>query len=169
MFSHKVKIVRNYKSKDEKILEDVSAQIQPDISFFDNRVDIKRGDYVFVPDLDEPLIVTRVEVRPRGRGVYIKEIKFITESEFLGKQHKSGIGVQEEFSRVIQLNNVSASIYLQVIGASIENSDDIPLKQKKSLIKKVKELENDSYIESLSTNLSLSEEKLKNFNLMISY
>ncbi len=34
---------------------------------------------------------------------------------------------------------------------------------------KVRELENDPYIESLITNLSLSEEKLKNFNLTISY
>jgi hypothetical protein len=172
MFPHKVKIVRNYNSKDEKILKDVSAYIQPELSFFDDHVDIKKGDYVIVPELDEPLIVSRVEVRPRGRGVYIKEVKFISESEFLGKENKSGISVQEEFhgiSRGIQLNNISATIYLQALENSIENSSDIPLKQKESLIKKVRELENDPYIESLITNLSLSEEKLKNFNLTISY
>ena len=149
MFPHKVKIVRNYNSKDEKILKDVSAYIQPELSFFDDHVDIKKGDYVIVPELDEPLIASRVEVRPRGRGVYIKEVKFISESEFLGKENKSGISVQEEF------HGISRGIQ--------------PLKQKESLIKKVRELENDPYIESLITNLSLSEEKLKNFNLTISY
>lgn len=38
---------------------------------------------------------------------------------------------------------------------AIENSEVIPLNQKKSLIRKVEELENDPYIETLMTTVSL--------------
>ncbi len=171
MFPHRVKIIRNYKSDDERILMDVHADIQPDKSYFDNNVDIKKGDYVFVPDLDEPLIVAKVEVRPRARGMYIKETKLVNESEFFGKVDKNKIIPQDfqDISRVIELNNISGAVYLKALERSIENSDDIPVKQKNSLIMKVRDLENDPYIKDLSTNLSLSEKKLKNFNLTISY
>ena len=156
---------------DERILMDVPADIQPDKSYFDNNVDIKKGDYVFVPDLDEPLIVAKVEVRPRARGMYIKETKLVNESEFFGKVDKSKIVPQDfqSISRVIELNNISGAVYLKALERSIENSDDIPVKQKNSLIMKVRDLENDPYIKDLSTKLSLSEKKLKNFNLTISY
>jgi hypothetical protein len=171
MFPHRVKIIRNYKSKDEKILMDVPADIQPEKSYFDNNVDIKKGDYVFVPELDEPLIVAKVEVRPRARGMYIKETKLINESEFFRKVDKSKIVPQDfqNINRVIELNNISGAVYLKALERSIENSDEIPVKQKNSLIMKVRELENDPYIKDLSTKLSLSEKKLKNFNLTLSY
>ena len=140
-------------------------------SYFDDKVDIKRGDYVFIPDLDEPLIVAKVEVRPRARGMYIKETKLFSETEFFGKVDKRKIVPQDfqDISRVVELNNISSSVYLKALERSIENSDDIPVKQKNSLIMKVRELENEPYIEDVSIKLSLSEKKLKNFNLTISY
>lgn len=100
MYPHKVKIVRNYKSKDEKIQKDVPAYIQSELSYFDDDADIKRGDYVFVPDLDEPQIVEKVEVRPRGIGVYVKEIKLRPESAVLGKKQKSGITLQKDIPEI---------------------------------------------------------------------
>lgn len=172
MYPHKVKIIRNYNSKNMNIQEEVPAYIKSDLSFFDNDTDIKRGDYVFLPGLDEPRIVEEVKVQPRGIGVYIKEVRLIPESEISDNSGKDGTIVNGDFqgfSNVITLNNVNASLYLDVIMRSIEDSEELHDKQRKILLKKLDELRNDPYIETLKTNLSLPKEKLKGLNLKISY
>ena len=62
MKSNLVKIIRNYQSDNEEIQEDVKVRIQSDVSFFDIDVDIKRLDYVIIPNSAEPYVVAKVRV-----------------------------------------------------------------------------------------------------------
>jgi hypothetical protein len=82
MKSNFVKIIRNYRSENEEIQENVKARIQSDVSFFDLEVDIKRLDYIIIPDVDEPLVVEKVRVY-EGRPPFHKEVILIRSQIFM--------------------------------------------------------------------------------------
>lgn len=155
---HKVEIIRNHGLKDETIQKDVPGNIQPKTSFFEINVDIKKGDYVLVPHLEEPQIVERVDVFEGGRLEH-KEVKLIPESEFLKKQDVSPININQNFhgdvenvaGRDISITNITADVYLHALQRAIADSKDIPQENKNDLIQKIVELKDNPYIISLSS------------------
>jgi len=158
MKSKLVKIIRNYNSENEEIQDDVKAVIQSDISFFDLDVDIKRLDYVIIPNRDEPLVVEKVRAynsRPPGH----KEVILIPELEFLQKYGRSKKNLIQGFEneavdicKDFTINNFTVNVYLKALEKAVEKSN-IPKSDKNNLIKKIKEIEDNPYIESLNTTV----------------
>jgi hypothetical protein len=152
MKSSLVKIIRNYKSDNQEIQEDVKARIQSDVSFFDLDVDIKRLDYVILPDAEEPLVVDKVRVY-EGRPPFHKEVVLIKESKF----YDSNENVQERTAMdLIKIesntgDSFKVTMYLDTLEETLDQMD-IPKKHKNSLIKKIRELKDDPYIENLNIN-----------------
>jgi hypothetical protein len=151
MKSNFVKIIRNYKSENEQVQENVKANIQPDVSFFDLKVDIKRLDYIVLPNGDEPLVVEKVRVydsRPPGH----KEVILIKESKFydINKTNNHEKNDINQVNYNISKSNLTVNMYLSALEKAIEQSN-IPKNDKEDLIKKVKEISNNQYIKDLST------------------
>jgi hypothetical protein len=152
MKSNLVKIIRNYQSDNEEIQENVKARIQSDVSFFDLGADIKRLDYVIIPDTDEPLVVEKVRVY-ESRPPFHKEVILIKESKFydtnknlqqqtdVKKLSKNGLNTGNTFTVIMYLDNLEEAI----------DQMDIPKKHKNNLIKKIREIRDDPYIENLNT------------------
>ena len=155
MKSNLVKIIRNYQSDNEEIQEDVKVRIQSDVSFFGIDVDIKRLDYVIIPDADEPYVVAKVRVYD-GRPPFHKEVVLIKESEF----YDSSITQQQEndakkLKNIVKTGNkFKVTIYLDTLEEAIDKMD-IPKRHKNNLLKKIRELRDDPYIESLNTTAVL--------------
>jgi hypothetical protein len=153
MRSNFVKIIRNYESDSEEIQENVKARIQTDVSFFDLDVDIQRLDYVIIPDVDEPLVVEKVRVydgRPPGH----KEVILIKKSKFddLHRNVQKYTSTKASNKDVIKTaNNFTVVMYLNELESAINQKIDIPKKDKNNLIKKIREIKEDPYIESLRT------------------
>ena len=127
------------------------------MSFFDLDVDIKRFDYVIVPNKDEPLVVDKVRVydgRPPGH----KEVVLIEESKFLeniGKSRKTALeGFQSELSITLtkdfSINNFTVDVYLNALENAVDKSN-IPKGDRNKLIKKIREIKENPYIENLNT------------------
>jgi hypothetical protein len=146
-----VKIIRNYKSDNEQIQEDVKARIQEDVSFFDLNVDIKRLDYVIIPDAEEPLVVDKVRVYD-GRPPFHKEVILIKESKF----NDSNNDIQQKTANDLIKNesntgnNFTVTMYFDILEEALDQMD-IPKKHKNNLIKKIREIKDDPYIENLKT------------------
>ncbi len=146
-----VKIIRNYKLDNQEIQEDVKARIQSDVSFFDLNVDIKRLDYVILPDAEEPLVVDKVRVYD-GRPPFHKEVILIRESKFYG----SNENIQQITAKALIKNesnignNFTVTMYLDTLEGALDQMD-IPKKHKNNLIKKIREIKDDPYIENLKT------------------
>lgn len=151
MKSSLVKIIRNYRSDNEEIQENVKANIQPDVSFFDLKVDIKRLDYVIIPDVDEPLVVDKVMAYD-GRPPFHKEVILIKESKFYDTHRNLQ---QKDFNKSNTLspaNNFTVIMYLDALERTIDQMD-IPRKDKNNLLKKIREVKYDPYIENLTTTV----------------
>ena len=151
MKSSLVKIIRNYRSDNEEIQENVKANIQPDVSFFDLKVDIKRLDYVIIPDVDEPLVVDKVMAYD-GRPPFHKEVILIKESKFYDTHRNLQ---QKDFNKSNTLspaNNFTVIMYLNALERTIDQMD-IPRKDKNNLLKKIREVKYDPYIENLTTTV----------------
>ena len=158
MKSNLVKIIRNYKSDNEEIQDNVKAIIQPEVSFFDLDADIKRLDYVIIPNIDEPLVVEKVKVY-EGRPPFHKEVILINESKFHDIHKKSILkgGQYANSNTSIKnaiVNNFTVNMYLNALEKAIEQSD-IPKGDKKNLIKKIREIKDNPYLEDLSTSAVL--------------
>ncbi len=158
MKTNVVKIIRNYKLDNEEIKNDVKAIIQQDVSFFDLDVDIKRFDYVIVPGRDEPLVVEKVRVydsRPPGH----KEVILTPEFEFFEKYGKSKKNLLKGFEsesaaldKDFKINNFTVNVYLTELEKVIEKSD-FPKGDKNNLLKNIKEIKDNPYIEGLNTTV----------------
>ena len=152
MKSSLVKIIRNYKSDNQETQEDVKARIQSDVSFFDLDVDIKRLDYVIIPDAEEPFVVDKVRVY-EGRPPFHKEVILIKESKFYdsneNQQEKTAMDLIKNESNTG--NNFKVTMYLDTLEEALDQMD-IPKKHKNNLIKKIRELKDDPYIENLNIN-----------------
>ena len=157
MKSNLVKIIRNYKSDNEEIQDNVKAIIQPEVSFFDLDADIKRLDYVIIPNIDEPLVVEKVRVY-EGRPPFHKEVILINESKFLDIHKKSilkeGQYTSNTSSKNAIVNNFTVNMYLNALEKAIEQSN-IPKGDKKNLIKNIREIKDNPYLEDLSTSAVL--------------
>jgi hypothetical protein len=146
-----VKIIRNYKLDNQEVQEGVKARIQSDVSFFDLNVDIKRLDYVILPDAEEPLVVDKVRVYD-GRPPFHKEVILIKESKFF----ESNENIQQITAKALiknesnSGNNFTVTMYLDTLEEAL-NQMDIPKKHKNDLIKKIREIRDDPYIENLKT------------------
>ena len=150
--SNLVKIIRNYHSENEKIQENVKARIQSDVSFFDLNTDIKRLDYVIIPDADEPLVVEKVRVYD-GRPPFHKEVILIKESKFYDthKNHPKQTDVKKsDINPLNSINSFTVIMYLDALEDAIDQME-IPKNEKNNLIKKIIEVKNNPYIENLST------------------
>ncbi len=152
MKSNLVKIIRNYQSDNEEIQENVKARIQSNVSFFDINVDIKRLDYVIIPDVDEPLVVEKVRVY-EGRPPFHKEVILIKESNFYDtnknfQQQKNAKKLSKNERNTG--NNFKVIMYLDTLEEAIDQMD-MPKKHKNNLLKKIRELRDDPYIKSLNT------------------
>jgi hypothetical protein len=152
MRSNLVKIIRNYQQDNEVIQENIKARIQPDVSFFDLDVDIQRLDHVIIPDVDEPLVVDKVRVydgRPPGH----KEVILIKKSKFYdipkNVQHNTNVKVSNNHLKN-NVNNFTVVMYLNALETAIAKMD-IPKNDKNNLIKKIREIKDDPYVESLNT------------------
>ncbi len=154
----KVKIIRNYNSKNQEIQDDVKANIQPDVSFFDTDVDIRVNDYVIIPTSEEPYVVERVAVYDGLPPGHIEAI-LTPESKFQSKTRDFGSnidqGTRNDFEELIDKNVTSTSFtaidYLNALEYAISKSN-IPNRDKNNLIKKIQEIKNSPYIENLRTN-----------------
>ena len=152
MRSNFVKIIRNYQLDNEEIQENIKARIQPDVSFFDLDVDIQRLDYVIIPDVDEPLVVEKVRVydgRPPGH----KEVILIKQSKFYDihknvQQYTNVKSSNKDLKNTV--NDFTVVMYLNALETAIDQMD-IPENDKNNLIKKIREIKDDPYIESLNT------------------
>lgn len=147
--SNLVKIIRNYRSDDEEIQDKVKARIQPDVSFFDLDVDIKRLDYVITPDADEPLVVEKVRVydaRPPGH----KEVVLLKESKFFDIHKNIQKYADIKPSDKGMVNHFTVIMYLNALEKAVDQMD-IPSIDKNNLIKKIREIKDDPHIENLST------------------
>jgi hypothetical protein len=147
-----VKIIRNYQSDNEEIQENVKARIQSNVSFFDINVDIKRLDYVIIPDVDEPLVVEKVRVY-EGRPPFHKEVILIKESNFYDTN--KNFQQQTDAKKLSKNerntgNNFKVIMYLDTLEEAIDQMD-MPKKHKNNLLKKIRELRDDPYIKSLNT------------------
>ncbi len=151
MKSSLVKIIRNYRSDNEEIQENVKANIQPDVSFFDLKVDIKRLDYVIIPDVDEPLVVDKVMAYD-GRPPFHKEVILIKESKFYDTHRNLQQTDFTKSSTLNPVNNFTVIMYLDALERTIDQMD-IPRKDKNNLLKKIREVKYDPYIESLTTTV----------------
>ena len=147
--SNLVKIIRNYQSDNEEIQENVKARIQSGVSFFDLDVDIKRLDYVIIPGADEPLVVEKVRVYD-GRPPFHKEVILIKESKFYDTQKNPQQIDVKESNTLDTVNSFTVIMYLDALEKAIDQMD-IPKKDKNNLIKKIREVKNDPYIENLNT------------------
>ena len=152
MKSNLVKIIRNYQSDNEEIQENVKARIQSNVSFFDINVDIKRLDYVIIPDVDEPLVVEKVRVY-EGRPPFHKEVILIKESNFYDTN--KNFQQQTDAKKLSKNerntgNNFKVIMYLDTLEEAIDKMD-IPKRHKNNLLKKIRELRDDPYIETLNT------------------
>jgi hypothetical protein len=152
MKSNLVKIIRNYQSDNEEIQENVKARIQSNVSFFDINVDIKRLDYVIIPDVDEPLVVEKVRVY-EGRPPFHKEVILIKESNFYDTN--KNFQQQTDAKKLSKNerntgNNFKVIMYLDTLEEAIDQMD-MPKKHKNNLLKKIRELRDDPYIKSLNT------------------
>ena len=152
MKSNLVKIIRNYQSDNEEIQENVKARIQSNVSFFDINVDIKRLDYVIIPDVDEPLVVEKVRVY-EGRPPFHKEVILIKESNFYDTN--KNFQQQTDAKKLSKNerntgNNFKVIMYLDTLEEAITQMD-MPKKHKNNLLKKIRELRDDPYIKSLNT------------------
>lgn len=152
MKSNLVKIIRNYQSDNEEIQEDVKIRIQSDVSFFDIDVDIRRLDYVIIPGADEPYVVDKVRVYD-GRPPFHKEVILIKESEF--NDNNKNIQKQTDSKKLIENeinfgNKFTVTMYLDTLEGAVDQMD-IPKRQKNNLLKKIRELRDDPYIQSLNT------------------
>ncbi len=151
MKSNFVKIIRNYRSENEQVQENVEANIQPDVSFFGPKVDIKRLDYIILPNGDEPLVVEKVRVydsRPPGHI----EVILIKESKFheLNKSTNYEKNDTKEPDFDISKGHLTVNMYLNALEEAIEKAN-IPKNDKEDLIKKIKEINDNQYIKDLST------------------
>ena len=151
MKSTLVKIIRNYKSDNEEIQDNVKAIIQPDISFFDIDVDIKRLDHVFIPNRDESLVVDKVRIY-EGRPPFHKEVILMNESKFYKLLENGAIehDNNSSSSKDSTVNTFTVNMYLNALEKANEHSD-IPKGDKKNLLKKIREIKDNPYIEDLST------------------
>jgi hypothetical protein len=159
MKSNFVKIIRNYQSDNEEIQENVKVRIQSDIGFFDLDVDIKRFDHVIMSNADEPLVVEKVRVydgRPPGH----KEVILIKQSKFYGMHKKQISDVKPLNKDVINTtNNFTVIMYLSALESAVQQMD-IPKKDKNNLIKKIRDIKDDPYIESLNTTAVVDIKKI---------
>ncbi len=152
MKSNLVKIIRNYQSDNEEIQEDVKVRIQSDVSFFDIDVDIKRLDYVIIPNSAEPYVVAKVRVYD-GRPPFHKEVILIKESEFYDTNKNLQ---QQTDAKKLNINEINTenkftvTMYLDTLEEAIDKMD-IPKRHKNNLLKKIRELRDDPYIETLNT------------------
>jgi len=152
-----VKIIRNYNSENKEIQDHVKATIQPDVSFFDLGVDIKKDDYVIVPNSEEPLIVERVKVYDGLPPRHIEAV-LIPESKFLEKNRNFDVNIdqvsQEKSEDLLNKNsalpNFTAHDYLHALENVITDSN-IPQNDKNNLIQKIQEIKDNPYIKNLST------------------
>jgi hypothetical protein len=151
MRSNFVKIIRNYQLDNEEIQENIKARIQSDVSFFDLDVDIQRLDHVIIPDVDEPLVVEKVRVydgRPPGH----KEVILIKQSKFYDihnvQQYTNVKSSNKDLKNTV--NDFTVVMYLNALETAIDQMD-IPENDKNNLIKKIREIKDDPYIESLNT------------------
>lgn len=156
MYPHIVKIIRDRNTFDETIQEDIPANIQPGTSFFGIKVDIKKGDSVIVPHLDELQIVKKVDVYSFGDELDYREVELVPESEIHGNPKNNPPSIHQEFhgdvgnvaAGDITINNVTANIYFKALEKAVEASE-IPPENKRSLIEKISQLKNDPYIKTL--------------------
>jgi hypothetical protein len=147
-----VKIIRNYQSDNEEIQEDVKVRIQSDVSFFDIDVNIKRLDYVIIPDAAEPYVVAKVRVYD-GRPPFHKEVILIKESEFYDTNKNLEQQTEDKKLNKKEIdtgNKFTVTMYLDTLEEAIDKMD-IPKMHKNNLLKKIRELRDDPYIESLNT------------------
>ncbi len=156
--SFKVKIIRNYDSKNRLIQDDVKANIQPDVSFFDTDVDIKVNDYVVIPSSEEPYVVEKVAVYdglPPGHieAILTPESKFKLKNRGFGSNIDQGTQNQLKKStdKNVTTNSFTAVDYLNALENAISKSN-IPNNDKNNLIKKIQEIKDSPYIENLRTN-----------------
>ena len=156
---HKVKIVRKSDTGKNYIQENIPAFIQPKISFFELDVDIKKGDHVSVPHLDEEQIVKKVDILDVNPGGH-KEVELTGLSEFLEKESLKTVSpsVNQVFNgdvgkvagRDIVEYNIPADIYLKAIIKVLDESNDIPPNEKKGLIQTIRKISENPLVRDLS-------------------
>lgn len=153
---HKVSIIRNADTETEERQDNVPGDIQAKKSFFEMNVDIRKGDIVIVPFLDEPQIVKKLFVYADDPLEH-KEVLLVPKSEYLESQKTVESSIHQEIhgnvgsvaGRDITINNIKANIYLEAIAKAIDDSDDIPTDKKKDLIHRLVEIKDDHYIKTL--------------------
>lgn len=160
--SHTVKIVRNFNKENEEVWENIQCNIQPKKGFFEVHEDIRKGDYIFVPNRREPYVVIDVETYDSSltRDLNHLEVYYLPESEFIEKQQqKIQQTVSQQFygdvknvaGRDININNIDVTVLLHAIVEDVKNNKEIPEENKKSILKSLNDLIHDPYVVTLGT------------------
>lgn len=157
---HKIEIIRNPGTFDEQTLQNISADIQHKKGYFDVNTDIEEGDYLIVPHLKEPQVVTEIEIHKRG--LPLDHIKAIFEplSKFNGNKVNEGVNITQTFHGDVNnvagndINqNINITVILKTLQEAIEKSEEIPSEDKRSLLQTLKKLAENPYVEKISTTL----------------
>lgn len=135
-----IKIVRNKGTPDEVTFENIQCNIQPELGFFDINTDVKKGDFLIVPDLDEPKVVIKKNVNKEL--IPHIEVELLDLSEFNEKENSKSsvynqITISDSQGVVIDSTNVSINIqdafnkiYQQLDDENPENKEEIQVKIK---------------------------------------
>jgi len=155
----KVKIIRNYNSINEEIQEDITANIQTDVSFFDLEVDIQIGDYVIVPNFDYPLIVENIGIYdslPPGHKEVILKKQSKNQMKRIGSKEtlNQSFFPKTESSENVIISNINAVMYLNALENAIKKSN-IPRNEIEEAVQKIHELKEYPNISNINANFLL--------------
>ncbi|GEM_PF-2061267 len=166
-FCYAVRVVRNPGEDSQKIQDDVLAVISKDKMIFDDAVEIKDGDYIYITDSrlpsEEPSIVIDHSLIPDPFGDDSRiEAKVVRKSKWVAQQEETKMPKQQfnfhgdvgsvaggDIGSITNLN-INATILLEVLEKAIEESEEIPPEEKKTLLKMVRGLSDNQFIKDIS-------------------
>lgn len=161
---HPVTVVRSPGKPDEKRHEaKVGGTLDYNILFHPD-VDIKRGDELHAPVLDEPRVVTDIHPQFASSGLTHYEADLVPKSEHDDEEFTAIPSVVQQtiYGNVGKLAgrdmtelNLNAIGLLDVLAKAVEESDDIPAGEKPSLLERIAELRKNPYIVGVGSGLVL--------------
>ncbi|HII05843.1 MAG TPA: hypothetical protein HA349_00570 [Methanotrichaceae archaeon] len=169
-YVYEVRIVRNPGKYDEKIQDNVEAAVQGNTILFQPEEDIEEGDYIYVTDpkisssYKEPLVITDYKVF-NDPHMGNKKATVMPLSKWKRQQEESIRATQQinvggnlgtlagrDITENINNYNINATILLGALEKAIEESQDIPPEEKRSLLEKVHGLANNDYVKGIGVH-----------------
>ena len=162
---HNVTVVRKAGERDEERRDDVrvGGSLDHNILFHPD-VDIKPGDQIHSPALHEPRVVDDTHPHFASSGIthYEADLVPLSDYEAFHQPVVPTMVNQTVFGNVGKLAgrditelNINAVTLLDILAKALDENEDIPAQEKRTLLDKIAELRNNPYIVGVGSGLIL--------------